>query len=177
MLDNKLEEIKKETETFGLESLRIHLRAITKSKNYEVTKDEKYPDISLNFKTKKYLYPIDVEYGRDYTTLFHFSSYNKNEFKEALYTLVLCKELKALKEANMPLHEFIREVSSWVSMCISLLAYGSKGEQYFQSRRTYNLPENTKREIYNYVKSQVKGVNYGVYEDGEGCSYNSIELK
>lgn len=92
-----------------------------------------------------------------------------------LHSLILCNQLKHLKESNMPLHTFISEVISWVDMCISMLAY-YRSEKHFTSRELYNLPYNIKEEIYNYIKENIQKVKGGVGTDSEGNTYNSITL-
>lgn len=77
------------------------------------------------------------------------------------------------KESNMPLHTFIKEVISFVSICSSMLAYYTD-EKYFTSRSIYDLPEFIKREIYNYMESVKKSVNTNIGTDSEGNTYNSI---
>ncbi len=158
--------------TFGFESIKAHLKEITSSTNYFVLKENN--TISICFKTSKYLFPIDKQYNRNYTIIKHIYA-TEYEFKMLLHSLILCKQLKHLKENNMPLHTFISEVISWVSMCISMLAY-YRSEKHFTSRELYNLPYNIKEEIYNYIKENIQKVKRGVGTDSEGNTYNSVTL-
>jgi len=157
-----------------LKLVRKYLKEITTSNKYYV-KDEKY-DFAICFKTEKYLTWLDKKYKRDYTYIAWCSYAQTQSLNKLVHTLIACAKVKSLKEKNMPLNVFIEEVFSWCSMCASLLAYGSTGEKYFTSRETYNLPESTKREVYDYMKSVLTEVKYGVGEDSEGCSYNSIHF-
>lgn len=156
---------------FAIESIKKHLKAITKSNNYFVVAD-KY-NVSICYKTSRYLLPIDKQNNRNYTVLNHYTSYNKYEVNQLIHSLILCKKLKSSKESNMPLHTFIKEVISFVSICSSMLAYYTD-EKYFTSRSIYDLPEFIKREIYNYMESVKKSVNTNIGTDSEGNTYNSI---
>lgn len=162
--------------TFGIYSLREHLRKITKSCNYNIVLEEH--DIQLRYFTKKYLKPIDIQNGRNFTILSHFNISNRHDYLTLLHSLILCNYLKGMKEGNMPLHTFIEEVISWVGMCISLISYGYnvEGKDSYISRNLYNLPCTVKKEIYNYMKENITNIKYGVYTDGEGNSYNSCSI-
>ena len=168
----------REIETFGLESLKKHLKALTKSKNYFVELND-YHNISINFITKKYLKPIDIKENRNYTIIDHFASCNKHDYLTLLHSIIACSKVKNLRESNMPLNTFIEEVVSWVGMCESLIAYGYSLEktEYLTNRSPYNLPSNIKTEVFYYIKSVITGIKYGVGEDNEGNSYNSITIK
>lgn len=152
--------------------VKKYLRQVTSSNNYCV-EDEEYR-ISICFKTKKYLTWLDKDHNRDYTYIAWCNYNHTQSLNELIHTLIVCDKVKSLKEKNMPLNIFIKEVFSWCEMCCSLLAYDSTGEEYFTNRQTYKLPESTKREIYNYMKSVKENVDVNVYEDSEGVTYNSI---
>jgi hypothetical protein len=151
------------------------VKEITTSKNYEVISEGS--SIEVIFKTTKYLYPIDIKNNRQHTILLHFYKGNQHDFTRACHALKLAKDLKGMKETSMPLHTFIREVHAFFDMSISLVCYGyGKDAKYFLERDTYNLPQDIKECIYNYTKSVISNIKYGVYTDNEGCSYNSVEL-
>ena len=152
-------------------NVKKQLKAITQSNSYFINTDNY--SFTICFKTNKYLLPIDKQYNRDYTILDSYKYYNSHEVNELLHALIICKQLKAVKESNMPLHIFINEVLKFVGMCTSMLAYYTD-EKYFTNRELYNLPESTKKAIYNYMKSVKKQVNSCVGEDSEGNTYNSI---
>ena len=162
-----------EFKPFAVENIKKYLKAITKSNNYFVLADNY--NINICYKTSKYLLPIDKINNRNYTILNNNTSYNKYEVNELIHSLIICSKLKNIKESNMPLHIFIKEVISFSNMCKSMLAYYTN-EHYFKSRELYNLPEDTKRKIYNYVKSVIASINTNVGTDSEGNTYNSIIL-
>lgn len=162
-----------EIKPFAIESIKKHLKAITKSSNYFVSAERYH--ITICYKTSKYLLPIDKLNNRNYTILNNYTSYNRYEINELIHALILCANLKSEKESNMPLHTFIKEIISFVGMCKSMLAYYTN-ETYFTSRELYNLPESTKRKVYNYIKSVISDINYNIGTDSEGNSYNSINL-
>ena len=152
--------------------VKKHLKQITSSNNYRV-EGEEY-DISIRFKTKKYLTWLDKNHNRNYTYIAWCNYNHTQSLNELVHTLIACAKVKPFKEKGMPLNVFIKQVFSWCSMCTSLLAYGTSGEKYFTSRETYKLPESIKREIYNYMKSVKENVDVNVYKDSEGVTYNSI---
>lgn len=160
-----------ELKPFAIASIKKHLKAITKSNNYFVLAG-KY-DVSICYKTEKYLLPIDKQKNHNYTVLNHYTSYNNHEINELIHSLIVCEKLKNSKESNMPLHIFIKEVISFVSMCSSMLAYYTN-EKYFTSRELYDLPELTKRKIYTYMQAVRKCVNTNVGTDSEGNTYNNV---
>ena len=170
-MTNEIKLTNEELKPFAIASVKKHLKAITKSNNYFVLAD-KY-SISICYKTSKYLLPIDKQNNRNYTVLNRYTSYNKYEVNELIHSLILCEKLKSSKESNMPLHIFIKEVISFVSMCSSMLAYYTD-EKYFTSRELYDLPELTKRKIFMYMQAVEKCVNTNIGTDSEGNSYNSI---
>ena len=152
------------------------LKELTTSKNYEVI-ETSGGSIEVICRIKKELYPIDINNDRDYTILIHFYKGSEHDFNEACHVLKLAKELKGMKEFNMPLSQFIREVEKFFGMCTSLICYGyGMEDKYFNDRALYNLPRETKEAMYNYTKSIIKNIAYGVHTDNEGCTYNNMEL-
>ena len=159
-----------------IRKIKSLLKDVTKSKNYEVI-ETSGGSIEVIFHTQKHLLPIDVREKRDYTILMHFYKGSEHDFTEACHVLKVAKELKGMKEFNMPLNQFIREVERFFGMCTSLICYGSGMKaEYFDDRSLYNLPRSTKEAMYNYTKGIVKHIAYGVHTDNEGCTYNSMEL-
>ena len=65
-------------ETFGLFSLKKHLRQITKSKNYTIELEGN--TIFFKFYTKKYLTILDKREGRNYTIINHFYTGNSHDY-------------------------------------------------------------------------------------------------
>jgi len=170
-MENEITLTSEELKPFAIASVKKHLKAITKSSNYFVKVDNY--SFCICYKTQKYLLPIDKQYNRDYTVISKYTYFNKYEVNELIHSLILCEKLKNSKENNMPLHIFIKEVISFVSMCSSMLAYYTD-EKYFTSRELYDLPELTKRKIFMYMQAVKKQVNTGIGTDSEGNSYNSI---
>ena len=152
------------------------LKDITKSKNYEVI-ETSGGSTEVICRIKKELHPIDINNGRDYTILMHFYKGSEHDFAETCHVLKVAKELKGMREPNMSLCQFIREVERFFGMCTSLICYGwGMKDEYFNDRTFYNLPRSTKEAMYNYTKGIVKHIAYGVHTDNEGCTYNSMEL-
>lgn len=76
-----------------------------------------------------------------------------------------------LKKYKIP-EKDLNEFNNFFSMSISTLCYKeSFNPKYWNG---YNLPENTKQDIFNTLKDNIKQINENVMTDNEGVCYNNI---
>lgn len=158
-------------------TIKYLLEQITLSNKYEIQIRNR--NISIVLYTTKYLYPIDIDNGRNYTNILHGNLNSKNERAEVINTLHFVKKYEGmntdLNYKGLPLHQFIREVNKWVGMCISMHTYrNSLNERYLKSE-TYNLNPKLKEILYTNTKELITNISYAG-TDNEGLSYNSSTM-
>ena len=84
-----------------------------------------------------------------------------------LHTLHMCSVLKRGKVTP----EYIHEVASWLSMCVSLVTYGHDWHKYKGDKRIYRLSDIRKSKVYGYVQAIVENIRYA------GGGYYSCDIK
>lgn len=75
----------------------------------------------------------------------------------------------------------ITEINNCLSMCYSILCYSSernvddllKNEYIVQ----YKISDDIKRVIFEIAINSISNIKENVYEDHEGCTYNSLQIK
>ena len=176
----KLNFITSKEELTQEDNVTIHLikhllQRITKSNSYEIQVKNRH--VSIVLYTTKYLYPIDIQYGRNYTNVINCYLNSSNEVAKVINTLDFSKKYEhmntGLNYKKLPLHQFIREVSKWLGMCDSLHTYGSSIDYLYSS--TYNLNVKLKEIIYRESESLITNIK-SAGTDSEGLSYNSSTM-
>lgn len=157
-------------------TIKYLLEQITKSNKYEIRIEGKCIGIVLH--TTKYLLPIDIDYGHEYTHVISCNiNDNGNKLSQIINTLYYCKKYEGmntgLDNEGLPTHIFIKEVKDWLGMCSSLHTYGNRIDYLYSS--TYNLNVKLKEILYNSSKELITNIQYAG-EDNEGLSYKSSTM-
>lgn len=145
-----------------MKELKALLKKVTTSKNYTIENSCGY----RLYYTGKKLPCGCVAQGRE--QIVHQSRYN--DMKHFLIVLAKFRKL-----TTVCTKDYIDRMSYLFDRCISHLAYGY-GFERSQYIGKINLPYDLKKLVFDYMKQSIKQIRYGVGDDNEGNSYNSIQF-